>query len=110
MTETFAYPVTTDSSGGGDFSVATAKFGDNYQQRAAMGLNSDVQTWNVVFTGTKSEALEVLTFIRDHQGAVPFYWTPPLSDQGAYVCVGYKPSQTGIRYRLSLQFQQTAIP
>jgi phage-related protein len=110
MTETFAWDVTTDTGGGGEFVVASANFGDGYKQLAPLGINNDVQTWTVVFTGSRTEAQEVLDFIRAHAGAVPFYWTPPLSNEGAFVCTSYKPTQNGVRWRLSLQFQQTAIP
>ena len=65
MTQTFDWEVTTDSSGGGEFTVSSAGFGDGYEQSVPLGLNNDLQKWSVTFTGTEDEAQEVLDFIRD---------------------------------------------
>lgn len=110
MTETFSWKVISDSSGGGEFVTSAASFGDGYVQEVPLGINNEIQKWSVIFAGSYEEALEVVTFIRDHMGATPFYWTPPLGVQGYYKCKSYKPTQNGIRWRVTMQFEQTAVP
>lgn len=109
--ETFTWRVTTDSSGGGEFKVASSEFGDGYTQDAALGLNNDKQDWSVLFFGQRAAIDAVLAFVRAHRGATPFLWTPPLGVQGTYQCTGYRINPLGgVQYSLSLTFKQVFRP
>lgn len=107
MTDTFTYRVHATASGGGEFKVAAAQFGDGYSQRAADGMNNESQKWNVTVEGYRATIDEILAFIRDKQGAESFYWTPPLGVEGFYVCKRYNPQdQGGGLFTLALEFEQ----
>lgn len=110
MTDTFTWQVHANASGGGDLSVAEAKFGDGYSQEVAQGLNVDVQKWNITVSGVRADMEPVRDFIVDHAG-ISFYWTPPLGVQGLYRCRDYKPNNVGgLYYTISCQFYQVYAP
>jgi phage-related protein len=107
MPQTFTWRVHADASGSGTFGVNTAQFGDGYSQRVQKGINNESQLWSVTVAGFKPEVMPVLNFIRAHEGAVAFYWTPPLGERGLYVCGTYTPrDQGGGLYTLTMEFMQ----
>ena len=107
MTDTFTWPVTTESSGGGEFKTTRTAFGDGYSQEVANGLNNEEQKWSVVFVGNKPEVETVLAFIRAKYGAQSFYWKPPLGVQGFYRCKKYTPRREGgFVWTLTMEFEQ----
>lgn len=55
------------------------KFGDGYEQRAADGLHSDLQSWSLTFDPiTVADADTIEAFFEDNATAVtPFTWTAP---------------------------------
>lgn len=69
--------------------VMVTKFGDGYEQRVAKGINPDVITWNLTFTGSVSGTSNVLnarTFLKSMGAVTSFQWTNPLGELGIYVC------------------------
>ncbi|WP_085000939.1 phage tail protein [Cronobacter sakazakii] len=76
--KTFSWPTQIQSGMQGEYTatVRRAKFGDGYEQVAADGINPEFQSWPVVMTGTRSEMLAVLAFVRRHV-AKSFIWTAP---------------------------------
>lgn len=111
MTETFSFPVITETSGDIEYTVIGTKFGDGYAQEVKKGMNNAVGKWRVTFTGTKAECQEVMDFLDEHGGAVSFFWTPPLGAQGYYKCKRVSPSQPHPpRFRLAMEFEQHFLP
>lgn len=111
MTDTFTWG-THDTSGGGDFTINEAKFGDGYTQSVAIGINAEVQRWSVSTNAYEAEMRDdIVAFLRSHKGVV-FYWTPPLGVQGYYVCKdGWKSNyQGGGLWVISLTFEQRFMP
>lgn len=55
------------------------KFGDGYEQRAADGLNPDLQSWQLTFDPIPvADADTIEAFFETNATAVtPFTWTPP---------------------------------
>lgn len=55
------------------------KFGDGYEQRAADGLHSDLQSWQLTFNPIPvADAETIEAFFVDNETAVtPFTWTAP---------------------------------
>ena len=67
-------------------SVNVTKFGDGYEQRAAVGINNEVVSWTLTFTGNSAKILPIRTFLRAQGALTSFQWTSPLSELGIYVC------------------------
>lgn len=110
MTDTFTWRVHASASGGGDLTVAEAKFGDGYSQEAPQGLNVDVQKWSITVSGFRPEMEAVRDFIVAHAG-IAFYWTPPLGVEGLYRCRNYRPSDNGRGYyTVNCEFYQVFAP
>lgn len=110
--ETFNWPVRLTSTGEGEQVVRTAKFGDGYAQRSAEGINSAKEIWEIRVTGNAAKIAAVKAFIKAHQGARAFHWTPPLGEPGLYVTTGgWRLSGHGAqKYTLSTTFEQTFHP
>lgn len=111
MTDTFNWPVRIGAQGDETFRVREARFGEGYRQASPDGPNNDVQNWSVSFIGVKADAQAVVDFLRSHQGATSFYWTPPLGTQGYYKCGGFKPTALGGDvYQVDMTFEQDFKP
>jgi phage-related protein len=111
MTDTFTWPTTSSSSGGGSFRTKKAQFGDGYSQEVEDGLNAEDQTATVMVEGTEAELQPVVDFARAHK-AESFLWTPPFSTEGLYRCRSFKwaPLSGGYQYTLTLEFVKTYVP
>lgn len=83
----------TDSTSDTKPNVKTTKFGDGYELRVPVGLNSDPMSWSLKFTRIRTEAKDILAFLREHGGYKAFRWTNPLEESGAYVCRQWKTTQ-----------------
>lgn len=107
MTDTFTWRVTTNSNGGGEFTVANIQFGDGYSQEVPLGINAEVQKWNVTCVGYKDEVQAIVDFLRANKGKA-FYWKPPLAPQGLFRLTGqYKPVNVGgMLYTINMDFVQ----
>jgi len=67
--------------------VRLAKFGDNYEQRQADGVNPFVKVWNLEFTQRlDAEADAIILFFETAKGVDSFDWTDPQGVAGKYVC------------------------
>ena len=109
MTKTFSWKVDLEGlSGDVKSSVSSVKFGDGYEQRAAIGINEKKQSWSVQKTGNLSDILPVKSFLDDVGGTESFKWTTPFGDQIVVVIDdGYKVSpKGGDVFQLSWTFRQ----
>lgn len=70
-------------------SINVTKFGDGYEQRAATGINTEVVSWSLSFTGNSTKITPIRTFLRARGGLESFQWTNPLGELGIYVCREY---------------------
>lgn len=88
-------------------SVKQVKFGDGYESRIPIGINTMPRNWNVVFTRSRAEALAIDAFLQSCSGVQSFLWTDPKNDQNTFVCRDWKFSQQefGI-YSISATFEQ----
>lgn len=73
--------------------VAATKFGDGYESRAAIGINSAAMKWTVKFDRAAPESKQVLAFLRARGGVEAFNWTNPLNEPGKYVCREWRTEQ-----------------
>lgn len=87
--------------------VETAKFGDGYEQRVAIGINNKLRTWSVQFTYNQQEVLDLL---ESCGGVTSFTWTDPLGQNGQYLCRKWRTSHIGSSlYSVSGDFEQVVV-
>lgn len=109
--QTFTWCPKIEPVGTVSFRTKSAKFGDGYEQRVKDGINNKSQSWPLTFVGKEAMIKEIADFLDEHAGADPFYWTPPLSDQGLYRCDSYQPTALGAGgYTLTATFEQAFHP
>lgn len=52
-------------------------FGDGYNQRAADGINTNPEVWQLKWDLTGTNATTLIAFFKTHGGHTSFDWTPP---------------------------------
>lgn len=57
--------------------VRRATFGDGYTQRTADGLNTEGESWSLVWTMSVADCDTVDAFLKARAGVEAFLWTPP---------------------------------
>jgi phage-related protein len=113
MADTFTWVPTVDGlSGTATASVASAKFGDGYQQRAASGINNVSSSFNLQFKGDALKIGAIMAFLIEKGGYESFEWTPMLwSAPGLFYCETWtEPTKDGDVYTMTATFQQTFQP
>ncbi len=91
--------------------VLKAQFGDGYAQRAPDGLNNQIQTWSLRFTGNDAKLDPIRDFLDDKGGATSFLWTNPRGEQLLWVAGEYSESDLGGGIStLSVTFEQSFVP
>lgn len=66
--------------------VKTAVFGDGYQQRAADGINTTLQVWQLMFQLSKTDIDAIDAFLAGKNGVTSFTWTPGNGTEIKVVC------------------------
>jgi phage-related protein len=111
MLETFNWAPDSRPSARFQHQVRSAKFGDGYEQVAADGINSETQSWQLSFTGSKERTREILDFLRARKGYQSFYWTPPFAEKMLFRCTEYAPAELGGgQWSISATFNQSFHP
>ncbi len=84
--------------------VDTTKYGDGYEQRVGIAINSQAEKWSVKFV---QYIPEVLAFVKARNGEEAFNWTNPLGVAGVYKCAEWKVNHVGGNvFDLSCDFEQ----
>lgn len=73
--------------------VQSTKFGDGYEVRTPIGINSVAEKWSVKFTRTETVGNALAAFLKTHAGALAFDWTNPDNVAGVFVCREWKRSR-----------------
>lgn len=94
-------------------SVTRVQFGDGYESRIAVGINTDLKRWEVKFSmRDDTEAGEIDTFLAARGGSEAFTWQAPGdSEEKSYVCREW--SYETVRYNLNTitaVFEEVAEP
>lgn len=91
--------------------VHQTKFGDGYEARTPVGINSMPKSWSVKFTRPTVEAVAILNFLKAQSGVKAFTWTDPMDDAATYVCREWTSNQLpfGV-YEVSGTFDQVFEP
>jgi phage-related protein len=69
--------------------VNVTKFGDGYEIRSNVGINSQKDSWSLTFTHSNdcSDVIpSIMAFLADHGGKSSFIWESPDRVIGLYVC------------------------
>ena len=60
-------------------------FGDGYEQRVPIGLNSDQRRWEVVFANRPNATADAIeAFLRARGAVQSFNWTPPHGEERTF--------------------------
>lgn len=89
--------------------VTQVKFGDGYEQRFAMGLNTKSQTRTLSFTNRNQSESDFIDNFLDARGALEaFLWTPPNESIALiWVCRSWKRTTAKANlYNISAVFEQ----
>ncbi|MDR0259096.1 MAG: phage tail protein, partial [Comamonas sp.] len=84
MPETFTWCPRIEPQGTVSHRVLSAKFGDGYEQTAADGINTAMQSWPLSFVGRAAVIEPIKSFLDQHGSWQSFLWTPPLGAAGSY--------------------------
>lgn len=86
MPQTFTWLPTASHSKFVDPEVATAKFGDGYEQRVAKGINNIKDKWSLTFVGARTVIDPIDAFLTARAGAEAFTWKNPDEITALYLC------------------------
>ena len=78
-----------------EFQVRTVRLGDGVVQRQPLALRSKKQTWSLKKTCMATEAAAIRAFLDRHEGASPFFWTPPAREKMPFVVSKYTETPKG---------------
>ncbi|MEE8728644.1 MAG: phage tail protein [Rahnella inusitata] len=111
-TDTFTWRTQKSAQGTDTVRTLQAQFGDGYKQVAASGINAKAETWNLSWTGKKSEASSIRQFLLSHVIS-SFWWTTPWGERLLWrvksdsVSVSFP---AGDKATLSFTFEQAFAP
>lgn len=109
--EEFTWSPRISAKGASNFRVLKAQFGDGYSQQVGDGINTEVQSWELEFTGPESYVNPIVSFLRRHKGYKAFTWRPPLGDTGLFTVDSMQVGAVGRGiYTISATFQQVFKP
>lgn len=109
--ETFDWCPRVGAQGTTTMRVLRAQFGDGYAQVGADGINNNVQSWPLTFTGKRPDIEPIKAFLDAHAGYKSFYWTPPMGVQGLYRAGSYSLAAQGAEiFSITVTFEQAFAP
>jgi phage-related protein len=91
--------------------VRAIAFGDGYEQRAPDGLNSDMRTRALSFSGrSAAEMASIKSFIEAQGGTLSFDYTHPGDISRKYVCKKWTINDAGYNIvSITADFQQVPM-
>ncbi|TEA79840.1 phage tail protein [Allopusillimonas ginsengisoli] len=111
MARIFTWCPLVDPQGQIKFRSLDAQFGDGFKQSVGDGINTRVQAWPLSFKGKASYIAPIKQFLDDHEGFIPFQWTPPLGTPMLFEVKEYNLTKHRAgRYTLTAMFQQVSAP
>ncbi|TVO53157.1 phage tail protein [Denitromonas halophila] len=80
--------------------VNATQFGDGYEVRVAIGINSQPRKWQLTLTNKPLAVADAIeAFLKAHGALTAFYWTPPHGELGKWVCREWSVQPTSPRHR-----------
>jgi len=90
--ETFTWKPAPGASLSEKPSVEVAKYGEGYEQRVGISINSQMDKWTVKFT---THVVAIRAFLKARNAVETFNWTNPLGVSGVYLCREWKVGHVG---------------
>lgn len=109
--KTFIWCPRVNASGSIMDRTLVAQFGDGYQQAAADGINTQIETWPISFIRRMDKMQPIIDFLDSVGQWEAFLWTSPAGKQGAYRRGEYSliPMGAGL-YSLSVTLNKVYTP
>lgn len=89
--------------------VTQIKFGDGYEQVAPKGINHNLRSYSLSFSGAESKIRQIDNFLNQHGGYKAFIWTPYQSKQGKFRCYEWTVTQNTGYWTLSAEFKEVVL-
>ncbi len=91
--------------------ITQIKFGDGYEQVAPKGINHNLRSYSLSFSGTESRIRQINDFLNQHGGYKAFLWTPPKSEkgEGKFRCYEWGIVQNTSHWVLSAEFKEVVL-
>lgn len=87
--------------------IATAKFGDGYEQRTPVGINFMPEVWQLEFAGNREEMQLIDDFLKARGGYESFDWETPDEEVKKFVCRKWdKSRQNGKIVTITCSFEE----
>lgn len=83
MTDTFTWRTRKTAQGTESVRTLQAQFGDGYKQVSGTGINDKSETWDLDWTGKRSDAAVLRAFLLSHV-TTSFLWTNPWGEKKLY--------------------------
>jgi phage-related protein len=107
MAETFTWYPDANHTLDVEPRVASAKFGDGYEQRVPKGINTTLDKWALTFTGTRIRVDAIAAFLKARGGAEWFTWKNPDEVTAGYICRKWsKQREGGAKVTITCEFEQ----
>lgn len=111
MPEEFTWRPKIESTETASFRTTEAKFGDGFKQTAGDGMNTRESVLDLTFVGRAPVVMAMKAFLDAHAGSRSFYFTPPTSTRGLFLCKTYQIARVGRMVTgLTATFEQTFRP
>lgn len=95
-----------------EFRLLRNKFGDGYEQRVGDGINTDEESWDLVFNTVDTATAEAIdAYLKSKKSGESFTWIPsylnPTAAKIKVICQKYKINPVGYNvYDVSLTFEK----
>lgn len=87
--------------------INVAKFGDGYEQRAPDGIHNNLRTFDIEITKKNNEITEILDFIKQKNGLIPFAWIiPKLNERVIVKCASWQITLSNITTKINATFTE----
>ena len=70
-------------------SVKPTKFGDGYEQRVKIGINTQQKSWNLTFTADAKTILQIRDFLNRSESTNSFQWMTPFQELDVFISRGH---------------------
>lgn len=84
-------------------------FGDGYEQVRPKGLNHNLRSYSVMFTGTEERIKLIEAFFERQGGYKAFLWTPYGGAQGKFRCDEWQVTISGGKWSLSATIREVIL-
>ncbi len=106
--DTFKWPARIGATGEVRPRTRLIRFGDGYEQRVQDGINNDLRTYSLSFSGQRLLMQEIQAFLLKQGGVTSFYWqAPERTKPGLFVCEEWRDAyHSGQFWEINASFRE----